>query len=437
MDGKRIVQQAFDAQRERDRHSTGPGLSIQQVTAIWNSVSIEGHSPGPVEGREIVRQALLAQPVPLLFPVAARHLAKPTGMPGGSELRAHDGNRVPIGYGCSSELDWLALYQGVTDPTQACGNGRWACTIGPPVDAPDFVEVGMTPVDACRQMCLDADEAGVVEEPDASDALLVVSSSLSAATVASALDSLLRSAWTLLRANRDLVRYILCLYDSFYTTVLGQQEPGGGYSGLDWGSAAESFLTVDTLTVEWTTASSYSGCLVAPMVGDSRSGVLSICADRSAIKFFYARVRRHFPGSLPGCSTGGDLDECLTIDFAAFLLHEVLHLLGWVGHEPENILGCIANTLRWALIQRYPNAGGCCDRFIYAVNSEPQGASVGYYTLWNASSCMWGLDPADYRLDSPTADEWSEMIDNIARSTSCCPRRVSGSGDVDLSDVHL
>jgi hypothetical protein len=58
MDGKRIVQQAFDAQRERDRHSTGTGLSIEQVTAIWNSVSIEGHSPGPVEGREIVRQAL-------------------------------------------------------------------------------------------------------------------------------------------------------------------------------------------------------------------------------------------------------------------------------------------------------------------------------------------------------------------------------------------
>lgn len=61
MDGRRIVQQALDAQRVRDSHSTGPGLSPRQVMAVWNSVSIEGTSPGPVEGRELVRQALRAQ----------------------------------------------------------------------------------------------------------------------------------------------------------------------------------------------------------------------------------------------------------------------------------------------------------------------------------------------------------------------------------------
>ena len=57
MDGRRIVQQALDAQRVRDSHWMGPGLSVQQAMAASNAVSGEGMFPGSAQGWEIVRQA--------------------------------------------------------------------------------------------------------------------------------------------------------------------------------------------------------------------------------------------------------------------------------------------------------------------------------------------------------------------------------------------
>lgn len=58
MDGGRIVQQGLDAQRARDSHSQGPGLSVAQAIAACNAVSSKGRSPGSAEGREIVRMGL-------------------------------------------------------------------------------------------------------------------------------------------------------------------------------------------------------------------------------------------------------------------------------------------------------------------------------------------------------------------------------------------
>lgn len=63
MDGRRIVQQALDAQRARDSHWMGPGLSVDQAMTALNVVSSKGMSPGSAAGREMVRQALDAQRV--------------------------------------------------------------------------------------------------------------------------------------------------------------------------------------------------------------------------------------------------------------------------------------------------------------------------------------------------------------------------------------
>ena len=253
---------------------------------------------------------------------------------------------------------------------------------------------------------------------------------------------LLEAAWTLLRANRRTVRWLVCLYESFYLTALNDQTPsyilsdGGADAG--WAYSVHDFLEFATLDMKIYASERHPVCPAAartPMYGDNSDMTLIVCAESSAMKFFVARMTRMFAGSSPFCSTAGDPFQCLTIEFAAYLMHEVMHLVGWEGHSP-NIPACIANTFRWAMIQRYVTAGGCCDRFPYAINSDTQKAdparedsdTVNNYTLFSASGCMWGTDPEDLGDDISDAQS-AVMRANVGRVGVCCtPTTVEVSG---------
>ena len=427
-----LARDAAAAVREMRGHALR-GLSYEEVRAGWMG--------GRRSGGGGAASASFG-PVQTWAPSAARPPSSAAkGVPTtGHALRlerprlAPSAGRVPTsggsGMACREELDYLVLYVGQDDATAAtCGNGRVTCPIGPPFGDPGFIEAGFNPSDQCRWECVSADESGVVLDPSGSAALLQVTVEDAAAEpVATALQPLLEDAWTLLRGNVTLVSYIFCLYETYYQTNLVDQTPSylpyPGYSA-GWASSVYDFLVSDTLRVHWATATvgcraeRDGGAGLSAYVDDVTGMDIYLCANHLQSKFWAARAGGVW-GFAGACPPSGDQWLCLTIDMAAVLLHEIVHVLGWLGHDP-NLPGCLANTLRWALSQRYgTRLGSCCDRFAYVANVGRLVEDTAYTELYRSSPCLFGTAPGDYTADVSAADQ-IEMRARAATASTCCP----------------
>jgi len=203
-------------------------------------------------------------------------------------------------------------------------------------------------------------------------------------------------AYTLLRDNWDIIRWIVCTYAGGNDSkLLGSCK---GVGGAEWVDCLRDAVLNEVLTVKLGGADALEYCDVGARMGWSGAsagafigvdgGHVEACPDSA----WWVDLRRALSGRKFPCATG-DTVLCVAVDVAAHLLHELLHGCGfmhwdgtsstsdssvWPNHDCTFISDafnshlydiCVVNTFRWAMARRYPAIQrGCCSRFIYALN---------------------------------------------------------------------
>lgn len=369
-----VARQALAAQRSQDAHR-GPALSAREVRRGWDAYSLDAGAvrevvralgPGALPGRAISLEGRTGAGIRTLAglgerqgPLRGERVAAAKDVPlEVRDIEEPDGTEVD-----GDPPWWRRLPQPETRPIDAIpfGRGPWRDT--PLVETVPFViPLSSTWGSDCSFSGFETEcsarlpnvnrQEGV---PDLTDRSAADQISLHGCD--DVFSDLFQAAWTFLVNNRDIVEWVTCL-------VFGASDSEAVVNRLT--------TDLDKVDVNCSDGKTFApGVTVGGAINPCNEDNLALAFPLFGINWCTVKTSAEAWGVL---WEDGTPEErlCALIDCSCLMAHEVCHLaLTWEARD-LNGTSCdtrrsylMQNTLRWALLQRFPAAleAECCHQF--------------------------------------------------------------------------